>query len=206
MRWRGFFCAAWAVPLVATLAGCGSSESNQVLPPPASPVQINTRDSGPTSVVNDDVFIVPVKGTSLHRTLIFLNDNAAPLQIVDANSTFQGRKPGQPITSTLVDHKIRIQVRASKPVVAASARLLYFDTFNAQLQSQPIVWQKDVQPGAQQELQWTGKLDQGRFASLLTIALYFDQIRMADGSLWVPDTREVTSQLRSLHIEAKEIP
>jgi hypothetical protein len=153
------------------------------------------------SISDDNLAVVPLRGSSLHRTLAFLNDKSAPLQITDARTIFLGKRAGEPITSTLIDHQIELQVKASQPVSAARARILYFDTFNTQLQSQPVVWQRDLRPGAAENLTWGGKVDTGRLANLLTIAVFFDQIRMVDGSVWVANLRESASQIRGLRLE-----
>ena len=145
--------------------------------------------------------MVPLRGSSLHRALIFLNDKTAPIQITEARTLFLGKRPGEPITSTLIDHQIELQVRATQAVSAARARILYFDTFNAQIQSQPIVWQRDLRPSQAESLTWGGKVDTGRLANLLSIAVLFDQIRMQDGSVWVANLRESGNQLRALRLE-----
>jgi len=158
------------------------------------------------SIADANLYVVPVSGTSLHRTLVFLNDKTAPLQIAEAKSLFQGKRGAEPTTSTLVDHQIDMQVKASQPVAAVRARIVYFDTFDAQLQTQPFSWQRDLRPGETQTLTFSGKVDTGRFASLLTTVVYFDEIRMMDGTLWVANTREVANQFRSLRLDAQPTP
>src|SRR6478672_8941023 len=117
--------SALASTLVFT--GCGTNETPKPGPPPVSPVTGTTRDAGPMSIADANLYVVPVSGTSLHRTLVFLNDKTAPLQIAEAKSLFQGKRGAEPTTSTLVDHQIDMQVKASQPVAAVRARIVYFD-------------------------------------------------------------------------------
>src|SRR5262249_991349 len=156
---------------------------------------------GPMSISDTNLAVVPLRGSSLHRTLAFLNDKTAPVQISDARTIFLGKRPGEPVTSTLIDHQIELQVRAAQAGSAAAARILSFDTCNTQIQSQPVVWQRDLRSSQAESLTWGGKVDTGRLANLLTIAVFFDQIRMADGSVWVANLRESATQLRTLRLE-----
>jgi hypothetical protein len=154
------------------------------------------------SVSDDNLVLTPLRGSSLHRTLMFLNDKTAPLQISEAKTIFLGKRGAEPVSSTLVDHRIELQVKASQAVSAARARVVYFDTFNTQIQSQPVVWQRDLRPGQADNLVWSGKVDTGRFGNLLTITVFFDQIRSSDGTVWIANLRDVANQLHTLNLDA----
>ena len=154
------------------------------------------------STSNENPAIVPVPGSSLRRVLALLNDTTAPIQSKEGKSSFLGKREG-PSGPGLIEHHIQLSVQASQPIAAVRGQLDYFDTFNSKIQSQLLVWQRDLRPGQPQSLEWTGKVDPDKFATLLTFTLFFEQVRMADGSVWRPDSSEIAGQIRKLNLDTK---
>ncbi len=50
-------------------------------------------------------------------------------------------------------------------------------------------------------LTWGGKVDTGSLSNLLTVVVFFDEVRMGDGSVCVANLRESANQLRALRLE-----
>ena len=152
----------------------------------------------------DNLDLVQLKDSSLHRSLLFLNHRAAPIQITGVKSSFLGPREVPQLASSMVENRIQIQVEASQPIAAVNAQIIYFDTFNTELERQTFFWQRDVRPGEHQTLTWTAQLDRSVFGTMLSSALYFDEVRLADGTVWTTNSRLIMEELHRRRLEAKQ--
>lgn len=133
------------------------------------------------------------EGSSLKRESILFNDPAAPVQITSHATSIKYEDRGFRFEG-------KTGVEVNQPIVAVQVRTILFDVFGQHMKNLGNTEPKDFAPGnGKLEGEW--RAYENDITELLTTVTYVARVRLADGTQWIYNDKNLVLALASLNLE-----
>lgn len=133
------------------------------------------------------------KGSSLKRESVLFNDPASPVQITSHTTRIKYKDRGFRFVG-------KTGVEVNQPVVAVQVRTILFDVFGQHMKNLGNTEPKDFAPGkAKFDGEW--RAYENDITELLTTVTYVARVRLADGTQWIFNNKNLVLALASLNLE-----
>ena len=133
------------------------------------------------------------KGSSLKRESVLFNDPAAPVQITSHGTSIKFEDRG-----FVFSGKTGIEV--NQAIVAVQVRTILFDIFGQHMKNLANTESKDL-PNGKAELEGQWRAFENDVSELLTTVTYVARVRLADGTQWIFNEKNLVLALASLNLE-----
>jgi hypothetical protein len=135
------------------------------------------------------------EGSTLTRESILFNDPASPILINSHSTKVVYKDRGFRFSGTT-------EIQLKSEVVAVQVRTILYDVFGQHMKNLANTQPKDLSPGSSTISGEWRALDND-ITELLTTVTYVARVRLADGTQWVFDAKNLQLALSSLKLEQK---
>jgi hypothetical protein len=135
------------------------------------------------------------EGSTLTRESILFNDPASPILINSHSTKVVYKDRGFRFSGTT-------EIQLKSEVVAVQVRTILYDVFGQHMKNLANTQPKDLSPGSSTISGEWRALDND-ITELLTTVTYVARVRLADGTQWVFDAKNLELALSSLKLEQK---
>ena len=155
---------------------------------------IDRHEDGPFAAEMAGGFGVRInKGSTLTRESILFNDPTCPIQIRRHTTKIAYKNRGYRFVADTV-------VEVTNPIVAYKMRVMLYDAFGAHMTNLGSTEVRDFNPG-QTQLHAEWRASDRDISELLTTVTFVSRVRLADGSQWAFDAKNLAAALATLKLE-----
>ena len=177
--------------MIIVLVGVGSHASAQVT---------STVSDGGSYRLQLSSDIKVNKGSTLHRSLVALNDAAAPLQLVSSGISTSDSHGDRAYRYTATG-----KVTASSAVTALEVRFLLYDAFGNHMKTLSSTEVTDLAAGSELALKGIAswRAFENEVSELLTTVAFVASVRTADGKVWRHNEKTIATELSRIQLQVK---